>query len=119
MEGEDITILWDMAPSNGAPVTYTVTVHQNGQEVHTDTTDSSTLTVTREELQEQDDALTESSFEVTVSATNVVGDGGEATATITIPSGIYTSNDRGCIILILPLPVYSSARTCDKCKSYI
>ena len=105
MEGEAITVLWDEAPSNGATVTYTVTISLDGQQVLTRTTEASSVLVTRKELQEEADAVQESSYQVRVTTENSAGTGGEATATITIPSGTAANF---CICVIFSL-YFSSA----------
>ena len=87
MEGETITILWNEALSNGADVTYTVTARLNSQQVHSATTTALSLQVTRDQLQEMVDIVRETSYEVTVATANSAGPGGDATVTITIPSG--------------------------------
>ena len=86
-EGETVTISWDEAASNGATVTYTVTVILDGVEVYDEMTQSNSVSVMRDQFQESDHALTDTDYEVVVLATNSVGSSDEVSDTFTIPSG--------------------------------
>ena len=82
-----MTILWDEGSSNGADVTFTVTISLNDQQVHQVTSMTGSLTVGRGDFQEEDDARRETNYVVNVVATNSAGDSGDTSATITLPSG--------------------------------
>ena len=83
-----MTILWDEGSSNGADVTFTVTISLNDQQVHQVTSMTGSLSVGRGDFQEEDDARRETNYVVNVVATNSAGDSGDTSATITLPSGI-------------------------------
>jgi hypothetical protein len=86
---ETVTLLWDVAPSNGAAISsYTVTVFLDSQQVYTGMSVDTSLSVTRNEFQDQEDTRRDTEYQVTVSAVNSVGSGEEVTETLTIPSGL-------------------------------
>ena len=90
---ETVTLLWDAAPSNGAAISsYTVTVLLDSQQVYTGMSVDTSLSVTRNELQDQEDTRRDTEYQVTVSAVNSVGSGEEVTETLTIPSGMILNS---------------------------
>ena len=94
---ETVTLLWDAAPSNGAAISsYTVTVLLESQQVYTGMSLDTSLSVTRNEFQDQEDTRRDTEYQVTVSAVNSVGSGEEVTETLTIPSGMISLSENVC-----------------------
>ena len=91
MAGETLALLWNEAVSNGAEVTYTVTITLSGEEVYQGTSTDGSLSIERGMFQERDNAVVETDYVVVVEASNSAGTGGQTTASITVPSG--GSND--------------------------
>ena len=94
---ETVTLLWDAAPSNGAAISsYTVTVLLDSQQVYTGMSVDTSLSVTRNDFQDQEDTRRDTEYQVTVSAVNSVGSGDEVTETLTIPSGMISLSENVC-----------------------
>ena len=89
--GETLALLWNETVSNGAEVTYTVTITLSGEEVYQGTSTDGSLSIERDMFQERDNAVVETDYVVVVEASNSAGTGGQTTASITVPSG--GSND--------------------------
>ena len=96
-DAEMVTLLWDAAPSNGATISsYIVTVLLDSQQVYTGMSVDTSLSVTHNELQDQEDTRRDTEYQVTVSAVNSVGSGEEVTETLTIPSGMFSLSKNVC-----------------------
>ena len=91
VDREVVTLRWDAAPSNGADVTYTVTLLQVGQQVYSAMTQSTTLDVSRDEFQSPEDSRMNTPYEVRVQAMNVAGPGEDVSATLFVESGTMTT----------------------------
>ena len=94
---ETVTVLWDAAPSNGADISlYTVTVFLDSEQVYTGTSAGTSLSVLRNEFQNQEDIGRDIEYQVTVSAMNSVDTGEEVSVMITIPSGVCSCSESVC-----------------------
>ena len=92
---ERITLQWDAPPSNGADITsYAVTVFQDGQQVYSMMSQTTSVSVTRSQLQEEGAAIRTENTEylVRIVAENEVGQGEEGSETFVLPAGMIESS---------------------------
>ena len=90
VDDERITLQWDAPPSNGANITsYAVTVFQDGQQVYSMMSQTTSVSVTRSQLQEEGAAIRTENTEylVRIVAENEVGQGEEGSETFVLPAG--------------------------------
>ena len=85
-----LTLEWDAPTINGVTVTeYRITISNDGEDVHTVTSMTTSVSVTRDNIQELGDVIrTENTnYEVTIVAMNNRGQGNPVSETFLIPSG--------------------------------
>ena len=97
--GETVLLSWTAAPNNGATVTYTVRVFRNGGLVHTDTTQSTSLSLTRDDFQTPEETRQGTTYDVVVQAINEEGAGEEVRVTKFVGTGMT-------VLLMLRRSVY-------------
>lgn len=86
-----ITLMWDAPPSNGAEITsYNIEFFQDGQLVDDVTTATTSISVSRNELQDIGDVIRimNTVYLVEIVAVNGVGSGEKGSETFTIPAGM-------------------------------
>lgn len=90
VDATTITLQWSVPPSNGAEITlYNVTFFQDGQLVDEVTIETTSISVSRDQLQDREDIIRimNTEYLVEIVAMNSVGAGRKGTETFTIPAG--------------------------------
>ena len=84
---DSITLSWDAPPNGGDITSYTIRVFRDGEEVLSTTSQATSISTTRDDLQslDTDTRLDDTDYEVRIVAENQLGSGPAAIATFTVP----------------------------------